>query len=520
VSYRPAPQRASRFASVGRESPRRATTSPRIAIESRDRLRRDPRVKYTARLILVTATYFAAAKAGLEFAFGNESVTSIWPPSGVALAVVLIWGYRMWPAVAAGAFLANITTAGSVLTVLGIATGNTLEALAGAYLLRRVGFRLSLDRVRDVVALAGLAAFLSTMISATVGVSSLWASGLVANGDLATTWRVWWLGDMGGDLLVAPLLLVLASGPILEARPWIRIEAATLVVALVGVSMVTFASGQPVAYLLFPVLFWVALRFRQVGTVVTGLIAAAIAIWFTARGQGQFVGGSEDAELLRSQMFVGVATITGLLVAALVTERRRDAERLRQLADHDTLTGLLNRRRFLEELEKWIAYHSRYGGRGAVLMVDVDYFKRVNDALGHVAGDDLIRRLGQLLHERLRETDVIARIGGDEFVILLPNTSEEESLSVATALLQKTREEAAAEGGGQRIPVTISVGICPFGHGLDVDARKALTGADVAMYGAKEAGRDRLHIVRGNGAPDRSIAAPGESGQHPVRERA
>src|SRR5436189_3899959 len=100
--------------------------------------RLDQRVKYGAQLAVVTAAYFGAAKAGLQFAFANQSVTSIWPPTGLALAAVLIWGYRMWPAIAVGAFFANITTAGPLPAVLGIATGNTLEALAGAYLLGRL----------------------------------------------------------------------------------------------------------------------------------------------------------------------------------------------------------------------------------------------------------------------------------------------------------------------------------------------------------------------------------------------
>src|SRR3954453_23216163 len=112
------------------------------------------RRKYAVQLAIVAAAYFAAAKAGLGLAFANQSVTAVWPPTGLALAAVLIWGYRMWPAVTAGAFLANITTAGPFLTVAGIAAGNTLEAVLGAYLLLHLtGFKSSLERVSDVVAL-------------------------------------------------------------------------------------------------------------------------------------------------------------------------------------------------------------------------------------------------------------------------------------------------------------------------------------------------------------------------------
>src|SRR5437763_11827649 len=125
--------------------------------------RMDARYGYPVRLAIVCAVYFGAAKAGLAFAFANQSVTSIWPPTGIALAAVLIWGYRMWPAIAVGAFLANITTAGPVLSVLAIATGNTLEAVVAAWLLSRVaGFRPPLERGRDVRSFAVFPGLLST----------------------------------------------------------------------------------------------------------------------------------------------------------------------------------------------------------------------------------------------------------------------------------------------------------------------------------------------------------------------
>src|SRR4051812_34916192 len=193
-------------------------------------------LRYTTKVLALALAYFAAAKAGLLLAYENSSVTAVWAPTGISLAALVLWGRGLWPGVALGALLANCWTGVPVITVLGIATGNTLEALVGASLLRVAGFRPSLERARDVLVLAGLAAALSTMVSATVGVASLYAGDAISTSALASGWRTWWVGDMVGDLLVAPLVLVFASGPRASARPRRMFEAAGLLAALVGVS--------------------------------------------------------------------------------------------------------------------------------------------------------------------------------------------------------------------------------------------------------------------------------------------
>jgi PAS domain S-box-containing protein len=290
---------------------------------------------YVAGILLLAGVYFGTAKLGLQLASAHPSITAIWPPTGIALAALLIWGYRLWPGVALGAALANTFTADvPALTVLGITIGNTLEALLGAYLLRAVGFRPSLDRVRDVLALVVLAAGLSTTVSATVGVTSLWIGDQIhTSGELPSAWRVWWLGDMGGDLLVAPLLLVLASGQGLALRREQVAEACTLLGVLIGLSLLIFSRGSPLSYLIFPPLIWAALRFRQLGATVSSLIVATIAVVFVEQDVGPFARGSPDDSLLLAQTFTGVAGATALLLAAITSERREASIELRRARD-------------------------------------------------------------------------------------------------------------------------------------------------------------------------------------------
>jgi diguanylate cyclase (GGDEF)-like protein len=176
-----------------------------------------------------------------------------------------------------------------------------------------------------------------------------------------------------------------------------------------------------------------------------------------------------------------------------VTERERIAARLRYLADHDPLTGLLNRRRFEEELAERVAQASRYGGGGAVLLLDIDNFKDVNDSLGHHAGDAVIKSVAELLHEDLRETDVLARLGGDELAVLLPYAGTDEARGVAGKLVDTVRGHRV-EFKGESLRVTTSVGVALISRLRTQTAEELMIQADVAVYEAKAAGRDRFRI--------------------------
>src|SRR6266550_4546969 len=286
---------------------------------------------YVGQAVAVAVVYVVAARAGLQLDAVSGFATLVWPPTGIALATLLLGGYRLWPGIFVGALIANVWTGAPIVVALGIATGNTLEALLGSYALKRLpGFRLSLDRVMDAVALIVLAAGLSTLVSASVGVTSLHLGGIVARSDVIETWRSWWLGDAIGALLVAPPILVWATARGISPRPRRMLEAAALAASVLIASLLIFVA--PVsshtrafdqAYVFFPLLIWAAIRFGQCGGVTTTFVLSAIAVWGTAMGNGPFVQSTLHGSLYALQTFMGMTAATFLILGASIAERGR-----------------------------------------------------------------------------------------------------------------------------------------------------------------------------------------------------
>lgn len=189
---------------------------------------------------------------------------------------------------------------------------------------------------------------------------------------------------------------------------------------------------------------------------------------------------------------------------ALERAEKTEAE-LRFLADHDSLTGLLNRRRFRSELDQYVSFTARYGGRGAVMVIDIDGLKEVNDKLGHQAGDRLIRRVAEILRERVRATDLVARLSGDEFAVLMPQTDTAGALQLGEDLRAQVAEGFTSDT--EAPPPSISVGITMFGGQGGAGSEAVLLAADQAMYQAKEEGRNRIMLFH----------APGEESGEPRR---
>jgi PAS domain S-box-containing protein len=289
-----------------------------------EQTRRRP-ISDLAKAIALAAAYVACARLGLRIHAVSSFATLVWPPSGIALAALLVWGNRFWPSVAVGALLANVLTGAPPLVALGIAAGNTLEAVAGSAALRRIpGFRTALDRLPDVLGLLLLGAVGSTMIAATVGVTTLSAAGLVGAGSFGETWRAWWLGDAIGDLIVAPLLLTWIPGAWRRVRRARVFEAAALTALSVVAAIFLFDQAQGMMATLFtPLLVWAAIRFDRRGAARVTFLIAAIAVWGTVRGHGPFAREPVEAGLFSLQTFMALNAATFLVLGASICERRR-----------------------------------------------------------------------------------------------------------------------------------------------------------------------------------------------------
>src|SRR5213596_2223316 len=286
---------------------------------------------------LLTLVYFIAGKFGLMLASLHASASPVWPPAGIALAALLLLGYRAWPAIFVGAFLVNVTTAGNVATSLAIASGNTLEAVCGAWLVNRfAGGTTVFDRPQGVFKFA-LAAMVSTIISPVFGVTSLAVARFADWTNYGAIWLTWWLGDTTGDLLIAPLIILWS---IASRRHWNTkeaVEVGILLLLLVVLSEAVFggwltisARNYPVAFICGPVVIWTAFRFTQRETATGLFILSAIAVWGTLHGFGPFVRETENQSLLALQSWAAVLTITAMALSAGMAERQRAEEALQQ----------------------------------------------------------------------------------------------------------------------------------------------------------------------------------------------
>ncbi len=355
-----------------------------------------PLVRDLLRAAAVAALYFLAGKVGLGLAFVNASATAVWPPAGIALAALLVFGNRMWPAVFLGAFLVNAATAGNPVTSVTIAIGNTLEGLAGAYLVRRFAGGLAVfDHPQRIFQFAVLAGMVATAVSPAIGVTALALAGYVPWSAFERVWLTWWLGDAAGILVVAPFLILWSLRPRVAWSTRRVVEAVLLFGSLVALG--GFAFGwtppflpwtAPLEFLCVPVLVWVAFRFSQREAATSTLLLSGIAVLGTLRGAGPFARNAPNESLLLLQAYMAVITILVLAVTAALADRRRSEVRIQGM--NQELEGRVEER--TRELQRVVEDLRREMGER----------ERAQEAL-------------EASEARLREAQRVARVGSWEW---------------------------------------------------------------------------------------------------------
>jgi diguanylate cyclase (GGDEF)-like protein len=444
--------------------------------------------KYLWLLVSLGVAYFVAAWLGLRLAYLHPSATPVWAPTGIALAAILVWGPRVWPAIFVAAFFVNLLTAGNFATSVAIALGNTLEGILGAHLTRRFAPTERFERARKVFVFVLLAGGLSTMVSATIGVASLAIAGYAPLSQVGPIWLTWWMGDASGALIIAPLLLLWARDHNVSWSPATQVEAFGLTISLLLMGQLVFSGVAPgvgpeipLEFLSVPVLLWAALRFTPREAATATLVLAFIAVRGTLLGYGPFAQfGTTNASLLLVQSFLVVSAATTLILAAVVAERRRDAAQLQLLSESDGLTGLANFRRLNDVIDREIQRSDRTERPFTLLLMDLNELKLINDRYGHVTGNRALIRVAEAMRGTCRAVDTPARFGGDEFAIVLPETDFSEAWAVADRI-----HERAAQAG-EEPALALSCGVAEFPR--DGSERDALfEHADRTLYAMKRA---------------------------------
>src|SRR5260370_563511 len=357
-------------------------------------------VRYLIELVLVLAAWFLVRMVGLAIQCQSGNVTRVWPPAGIAMAAMLVVGYRIWPAVAIAAFHVNFFPAIPHVAALGIAVGNTVGPLAGIWLLRRIPrFHPSLTRLHDVFGLIVFAALGGTAISATLGTCILYLAHVNAWLNFGAAWRIWWLGDSMGVLIVTPLILTAPGLLLIRSRRQMLKFAGTLLGTVISCLLIFDrrlgfqAGGDVFAFGVFPFVVWGAIRFEATGAAVVSFLISVVAVWETAHGFGPFVKSAslQNATLLQS--FLAVISMSGMTLAGLTAER---AQLIRERTAREGL----------EQSEK------RYRGivetaNEGIWKLDAEFITSfVNPRMAELLGYTVVEMLGKPLFDFLFEGDV------------------------------------------------------------------------------------------------------------------
>ena len=444
---------------------------------------------YLVKILLIAGTYFLSAKLGLQFAFLKEDIPLIWPPSGIALAAMLLFGYGAIPGLIIGAFTATYSTGAPLLFALITAIGNPLAAIVSFFLIKRfTSFRPQLDKLSSVMLLLTFGALVGPLFSATAGSAGILISGLGSWSNFLDVWFKLWLGDAMGVIVFSPFLLTWFSHSRSKFQQNKILEGGLILGLLILPYYLAFGNittseiSYPLTYLLFPLSIWSAMRFDNRGVSTINVVAMSVLVWGIVHGFGPNISSTPQSSLIYMSSTITIF-ITALFLSGAIAERKTMEGRLTNLSNHDYLTGLYNRLFFDEETKR--LNNSRQFPI-SVIMADVDYLKRVNDTIGHDQGDQVLKNIALLFNKVFRNEDIVARLSGDEFAIILPNTN----LPSLKRIMKRVHSEISLfNQAHQELPIYLSFGYCHAHKKNEIE--DCLKKADTLMYLEKRKNRSK-----------------------------
>lgn len=438
---------------------------------------------YTGKAVLAAAGYFLFGLLAIPFISTQNQLPLVWPQAGFALAAILLIGYEALPGIFIGSFILAAATGVAVNLAAIVAFGNCLAAFFPAYyLLTKNNFSNALDNIGSIIKLAFLGVILSPVLSATISMLGMQVVGLNVGEAFLTMWAGRWLRDALGVLVFTPLLLVWLGNSLPHFEKKRMLESALIFTSVIGLEAVIFLidlnpnAASSITFLLVPVILWASLRLSIHGLVTVNALASVLFLCGAAHRFGSLFNGAAHS-FPTFLTILATMWATSLILSASITKYNKVQRSLSDLSNHDTLTGLFNRLFFETELKR--LDNSRQFPI-SIIMADLDNLKQVNDTFGHRAGDQLLKNLANLFNSIFRHEDIICRIGGDEFVVLLPNTGE-PATGIILERLQKRIELFNKDHPD--LPIRISIGVSTASQG------EALLGhlkiADNLMYEEK-----------------------------------
>lgn len=459
-------------------------------------------------IVAVIVVYVATARVGQIFAIEPGNITPVWIPSGIMLAWVLLRGYRIWPGIFFGAFFGNSWAylgSASSSELLGAlfagvfnGFGDSLCVVASAMLiLKYANGKNVFENLRAYMGFTIFGVVLGPLISALFGVTSLVLFGILDGEVYWLSLLTWWIGDGVGVLMLTPLILAfsypehdLSERPASVELVLFYLAALTYIVVVLGIRPSNFLLVNS-PYLFFPLLLWAITRF---GSRVSLLLACTIIVCHVVleyAGVGPFHEGDSFYRAMSLQFFVLVTIFSIYLVSALVADRDRSYRLLQDEHRHDPLTGIYNRQYFDERLSQEIARQRRYKQPFSIIMYDIDFFKKVNDKYGHQVGDKVLQKLTCLVRMQVRDIDVLARWGGEEFMVLMPETDTKGAELFAERIRREVEQaELIADE-----KITISLGVVQASPDKEVDLPSLIGCLDAALYAAKNGGRNQVRVA-------------------------